>query len=479
MDGRPPGRVTQALVNHYRNSTFHRSVTLKLKMIHVGSPIKIVFLALLSTTLPAALIVIRDVTVIDATGAPARPHMSVVVAGRKITAIGRASSIAVPKGAAVLNGSGKFLSPGLWDMHVHLWEKQPLFSLYIANGITGVRDMGSDFTQTTQWRKHITAGKLTGPTIITSGPAVTGSNLSPGKLTVLRVTTPPDGENAANQLDDQDVDFITILSNVPHDAYISLAHRARILRLPFAGDVPDSVSMEEAIDARQRSMEHLFLVLLACSSEEYDLRRNPSEITAAKLYETYDPRKAKALFQRFVRFDVWQVPTLTFRQRIDLIGIERLTTDQRLKYIPASIRTTWDDVKKISPNDLEAGKRDFAKCLELVAAMHAAGVPILAGTDTGDPWVLPGFALHDELALLVRAGMTPLEAIQTATLNPARFLGLEATQGTIQKGKLADLILLNANPLIDIQNTQKIDAVILKGRLLNRHDLNNLLVPVK
>ena len=193
-----------------------------------------------------------------------------------------------------------------------------------------------------------------------------------------------------------------------------------------------------------------------------------------------DPaRKAKALFQRFVRFDVWQVPTLTFRQRIDLIGIERLTTDQRLKYIPASIRTTWDDVKKISPNDLEAGKQDFAKCLELVAAMHAAGVPILAGTDTGDPWVLPGFALHDELALLVRAGMTPLEAIQTATLNPARFLGLEATQGTIQKGKLADLILLNANPLIDIQNTQKIDAVILKGRLLNRHDLNNLLVPVK
>ena len=170
-------------------------------MIHVASPIKIIFLALVTTTLPAALIVIRDVTVIDATGAPARPHMSVVVAGRKITAIGRASSIAVPKGAAVLNGSGKFLIPGLWDMHVHLWEKQPLFSLYIANGITGVRDMGSDFTQTTQWRKHITAGKLTGPTIITSGPAVTGSNLSPGKLTVLRVTTPPDGENAANQLD--------------------------------------------------------------------------------------------------------------------------------------------------------------------------------------------------------------------------------------------------------------------------------------
>ena len=452
-------------------------------MIRASRQIGTILLALLTTTLPAAPLLIRDVTVIDATGAPARPNMSVLVTGQKITAIGIASSIAVPKGVAVLNGRGKFLIPGLWDMHVHLWEKQPLFPLYIANGITGIRDMGSDFTQTTQWRKQIAAGKVTGPKIITSGPAVMGPNLSSGKLTVLRVNTPPEGENAANQLDNQDVDFINVLSNVPHDAYISLAHRARILRLPFAGHIPDSVTMEEAIDARQRSMEHLFGLLLACSSEESELRRHRDEATAEKLYETYDARKAQTLFQRLARFEVWQVPTLTLRQRMDLIGIDRLTNDQRLKYIPASIRMTWDDprddLNKASPKALEAGRRDFSKCLELVAAMHRAGVPMLAGTDTGDPYVLPGFALHDELALLVRAGMTPLEAIQSATLNPARFLGLEATHGTIQKGKIADLILLNANPLIDIQNTQKIDAVILKGRLLTRHDLSNLLVAVK
>ena len=452
-------------------------------MIQASRQIRIILLALQTAALPAAPLIIRDVTVIDATGAPARPHMSVVVTGQKITAIGPAASIAVPKGTAVVNGSGKFLIPGLWDMHVHLWEKQPLFPLYIANGITGIRDMGSDFAQTTAWRKEIAAGKRTGPKIITSGPAVMGPNLSSGKLAVLRVNTPFDGVNAANQLDDQDADFINVLSNIPHDAYISLAHRARLLRLPFAGHVPDSVTIEEAIDARQRSMEHLFGLLLACSSEEFELRRNRSEITAEKLYGTYDSRKAQVLFRRFARFDVWQVPTLTLRQRMDLIGIDQLATDQRLKYIPASIRKTWDDqrddLKKASPEDLEGGKRDFAKCLELVTAMHRARVPIMAGTDTGDPYVLPGFALHDELALLVRAGMTPLEAIQSATLNPARFLGLEATQGTIQKGKLADLILLTANPLNDIQNTQKIDAVILRGRLLARRDLNNLLVPVK
>ncbi len=441
--------------------------------------IRTFLVALLTTTLPAASLIVRDVTVIDATGAPARQHMSVVVTGQKITAIGPASSLAVPKGFTVVNGSGKFLIPGLWDMHVHLWETPPLFPLYIANGVTGIRDMGSNFTQTSQWRKQIAAGKLTGPKIITSGPAVMGPNLSSGKLTVLRVSTPPDGENAANQLDNQDVDFIKVLSNVPHDAYISLAHRARILRLPFAGHVPDSVTMEEAIDARQRSMEHLFGILLACSSEEYELRRNRSDATAEKLYQTYDPRKAQALFQRFIRFEVWQVPTLSLLQRMDSIGLEQLATDPRLKHLPPSIRKTWDEPKRPSPKDLEDGKRDFAKSLELVSAMHRAGVPMMAGTDTGDDYVLPGFALHDELALLVRAGMSPLEAIQSATLNPARFLGLEATQGTIQKGKLADLVLLTANPLTDIQNTQKIEAVILKGRLLTHHDLSNLLVPVK
>jgi imidazolonepropionase-like amidohydrolase len=154
-----------------------------------------------------------------------------------------------------------------------------------------------------------------------------------------------------------------------------------------------------------------------------------------------------------------------------------------LKYIPAAIRKTWSDpqdapsdhLKKASPADLERGKRDFARCLELVGAMHRAGVPMLAGTDTGDPFVVPGFALHDELALLVRAGMTPLEAIQSATRNPARFLGMEATLGTIQKGKIADMVLLNANPLDDIRNTRQVEAVILRGKPFTRERLNGLL----
>jgi hypothetical protein len=239
-------------------------------------------------------------------------------------------------------------------------------------------------------------------------------------------------------------------------------------------------------------MEHLFGLPLACSSEEAELRRRCAEATAAndypaleniaeEIYQTYDEPKAAGLFRRFVRFEVWQVPTLTLRERMSLIGVDQLTTDARQKYIPAAIRKTWthddprEDLKKASAADLERGKRDFARCLELVGAMRRAGVPMLAGTDTGDPFVLPGFALHDELALLVRAGMTPLEAIQSATRNPARFLGMEGTLGTIQKGKIADMVPLQANPLDDIRNTRQITTVILRGKPFTRERLNGLL----
>ncbi len=383
--------------------------------------------------LPATNLIVRDVTLIDATGNPARAHMSVAVTGQRITAIGPAASIPIPKGAEIVNGKGKFLIPGLWDMHVHLWRKQSMFPLYIANGVTGVRDMGSNFKQT-----EVNRGKTIGPRVFTCGRAVMGPDLSPA-----------DGERIVNKLDDEDVDFVKVQSNIPRDAYFSLAHRARLLRLPFAGHVPDSVTMAEAIDARQRSMEHLFGIPLACSSEEDELRRQRAQAIATKdktaldriaerIYETYSEEKATALFRRFVMFDVWQVPTLTLREK-------------------------------------NASKRDFDRCLNLVASMRRANVPMLAGADTGDPYVLPGSALHDELALLVHAGLTPLEAIQSATRNPARFLGLESTLGTIQKGKVADMVLLDANPLADIRNTRQISAVILKGALLTRARLNGLL----
>jgi Imidazolonepropionase and related amidohydrolases len=321
---------------------------------------------------------------------------------------------------------------------------------------------------------------------------VDGPQEQPTKLKPIRVSTPEAARNAADTLDIQEVDFIKVLSTLSRDAYLSLAQRARLLRVPFAGHVPESVSVLEAIEERQRSMEHMLGLLLACSPDETELRDQRAEAIRKqdgpalrkireKTLETFSEARAVEIFRRFARFSVWQTPTLTMRRRLAFIGLDELVKDPRLKYIPAGIRKTWDDPRQdrdqSSPEALDYAKRYFEKHVQLVGMMKRNGVDLLAGTDTGDPYVLPGFALHDELALLVRAGLTPLEALQTATRNPARFFGIEAKNGTIQTGKVADLVLLSANPLADIHNTSRIEAVVLRGRLLPRGKLDELLKP--
>lgn len=448
------------------------------------------FIAAVLSALPLVgqSLVIRDVTLIDATSAPARAHATVITSGDRIVSIG-SSGAAAPKGARVIDGKGKYLIPGLWDMHVHLWDRYSLFPLYISQGVTGLRDMGSDFARTNRWRKQ--AGS---PRVYTSGPAVMGPTLKSGKLAVVRVTTADDAEQTVNKLFEMDVDFVKVLTNVPRGAYFSLAHRARIHRLPFAGHLPDAVTLSEVIDERQRSVEHLFGFPLACSSEEESLRVQRAEALDRKdraalarirdrIYETYSEAKALDYGQRCGRWTVWLTPTLTLQERISLLDMKKLTGDPAFQYVPASIRKGWDDprveLERTSKADLETARHDFERSLNMVAALKRGGAEILAGTDTGDPQTVAGFSLHDELVLLVRAGLTPLEAIQAATRNAARCLGVEKRFGTIEKGKAADLVLLDADPLADIRNTAKISTVVLRGRPFSRVQLNGLLRQVQ
>jgi hypothetical protein len=434
--------------------------------------------------LPAQSIAIRDVTLIDATGAPARAHTTVILAGDRIVSIGASATAAMPKGARVIEGKGKYLIPGLWDMHVHLWDKYNFFPLYIAEGVTGIRDMGSDFARTNRWRKQAAS-----PRVYTSGPAVMGPTAKTGKLAVLRVTTAADAEQTVNKLFEMDVDFVKVLSDIPRGAYFSVAHRARIHRLPFAGHLPDAVTLSEAIDERQRSVEHLFGFPLACSSAEDSLRREREEALEKndqaalrrihnRIQETYSDDKAVDYGRRCARATVWLTPTLTLLERMSLLDMDKLTGDPAFQHVPASIRKEWpdprEDFKRTSKEDFDAGRQDFEKCLRIVAAMRRGGAEILAGTDTGDPQTVPGFALHDELVLLVRAGLTPMEALQAATRNAARCLGVENRFGTIATGKAADVVLLDADPLADIRNTAKISAVVLHGRLYTRAQLDGL-----
>jgi hypothetical protein len=262
--------------------------------------------------------------------------------------------------------------------------------------------------------------------------------------------------------------------------------------------VPASITAGEASDAGQKSMEHLYGILLACSANEEQLtkdlaaaRREPGNPDRAllrraseQLIDTYDAKRAMALFAKFKRNGTWQVPTLTVLRAIGKLDDAAFTSDERLKYMPPNLREFWNPkndfrLKTMTPEDYAMQRKVFKRNLELVGAMHRAGVDILAGTDVLNPFCFPGFSLHDELALLVEAGLSPMAALLSATRNPARYLDQLKDFGTVEPGKLADLVLLDADPLKDIKNTRKIASVIVGSKLLTKDMLDKMLADVE
>jgi len=428
--------------------------------------------------------------------------MRVVIRDHKITAIDRKSAIVPPKDGGIVDATGKFLIPGLWDMHVHTGRKDIFLPLYIANGVTGVRDMGGDiedpsgelsslsgrYVQLSLWREAIEEGSLLGPRMVIAGFLIDGFKW-PGNIAA---TNAKEGRQTVNVLKKTGVDFVKVKSFLSKDAFLAIAAEARRRHMVLAGHVPDAVRVADASDAGQKSIEHLTGIALGCSTIERQLMDEKAQAFAARdragyasieprATATFDPTIATALFSRFVTNGTWQVPTLVELRRNAIgevrTGEDSAQNDPRWAYLPASLRDWWS--KSRNATAPIGGQELFASDLSLTQKMHKSGVMFLAGTDTPNPSILPGFALHDELKLLVTAGFSPMEALQSATLNPARYLGREPDMGTIETGKLADLVLLDANPLDDISNTQKIRAVIVNGRYLNRETLDAMLAGVQ
>jgi imidazolonepropionase-like amidohydrolase len=407
---------------------------------------------------PASL-ALAHVTVIDVAGGPPKQDMTVVIKGDRISEIEEAGKFVAAPGATVVDASGKFLIPGLWDMHVH-WYARDTFTLFTANGVTGVRQM-SGTSDLLRWRqdfaKNIAKGSLPGTRMIVASPIVDGPR--PVWPNSIAVSNEDEGRKAVRSVKKMGADFVKVYSLLPRDAYFAIADEAKRQGLSFAGHVPFSVSAAEASDAGQKSIEHLTGV-------------RPGATTL----ETYNDRKPEDLFALFVKNETWQCPTLTVLRSRAYLGDENFRRDQRLKFIPPPMKERWGQrIANRNEENSANAKRVFQKELEIVGAMRKAGVQLLAGTDTGNPFCYPGFSLHEELALLVIAGLTPVEALRSATLNPAKFLGLDKTLGTIEQGKIADLVLLDANPLEDVRNTQKINAVISNGRLFDRKALDKML----
>ncbi len=439
------------------------------------------------------ILAITHVTVIDVTGAPAQPDITVVITGNRITEMGASGKIRVSTNAEVVDATGKFLIPGLWDMHVHTFfgkwvpgGREITLPLFVANGITGVRDMGSDLEPILEARKEISQGTLLGPRMVVAGPMLDGPKTQfPASIAI---STPEDGRRAVDMLKTRGVDFIKIQSYVPREAYFAIADECKKQNITFVGHVPDAIRGSEASNAGQKSFEHLIGIFEGSSTAEDELLKGPKG--PARFLETYDAPREAALIALLAKNQTWQCPTLYWERGQWLIDAPELKDevahDPDAKYVPVFWREkSWPEftagiIKNLDTDPLAVREKFVAHELDIVRKLHMAGVPFLAGTDCpAGVDVLPGFSLHRELERFVAAGFTPLEALQTATINPARFLGRLSDLGTVEKGKIADLVLLDANPLDDIRNTQKIAAVVLNGRYFSREDLDRILRDVE
>lgn len=441
-------------------------------------------------------IAITHVSVIDVTNGQIRADYTVLVAGNRIDYVGPATSAKIPADARIIDGRGKFLMPGLWDMNVHafVWVFSEFAGpLMIANGITGAREMGWHIDTTLRWRSDIAAGREVGPRLVV-GVRIDGA-VNKAKF-VAHIVTEEDGVRAVDTLahkkdGSRRADFLDVYSSIPRAAYFGLVREARKVGVPFAGLVPYSVSMVEASDAGQRSMEREDDLMRACSSRDSLLRarfadtsvvaRDPFDMIKAQAHlvqSSYDPAKCKSVIAALARNHTWVTPTLVVYQPYVHAFDSASTHPEWAAYVPGLVQGGWiHRAATIKPADSMAMRSYFS--FDRTRELKEAGAKLLAGTDMPQAFVYPGFSLHQELELLVESGLTPLEALRTATYNPADFLGALDSLGTVTQGKLADLILLDADPLTDIHNTRRISVVIANGRVFDQAARTQLLKDVK
>jgi imidazolonepropionase-like amidohydrolase len=405
--------------------------------------VSIFALSLLATSQSASetppQIALTHVTVIDVRDGSTKTDMTILLLGSRISAVGSSKDTPLPKNARIVDGRGKFLIPGMWDMHVHTDGDTRALRLMLASGITGVRDMGGDVAKLAESRRRIVTGDLAGPRILFAGPRLMGSPAE-ADSDVWVIHSPDEARRAVNSLANWHVNFIKVHDGLARDSFLAIANTAKERGLPFVGHVPASMTPSEVSDLGQKSIEHLEFLPKPCLA-----LFDPESRAAHRIPPSCDAESLDALLHQFTQNGTWLDPTI-----------------QSFRYFAP---TQWDTI--------------FAGFREVAKQIRHNHVSILAGTDWSsfleEKGASPGGSLHDELTLLVEAGFTPQEVLRAATLSPALFFGLSDSLGTIEAGKIANLILLEANPLEDMRNTKRIVAVFSEGRLLDRKTLDGLI----
>ena len=455
--------------------------------------------AVLTARLPAqsTAIAFTHANIVDVVAGRASTDQTIIVEGNRIRGILPPGATKLAPGTRVVDATGKFIIPGLWDMHVHATGPgidQLFLPLLVANGITGVREMFGTFAWYDSARAMARRGAIVSPRIIGAGHILDGKPaVWPGSAGVGSAT---EARHAVDSLAAGGAAFIKVYSRLTRDEFLAAADESKKRGIPFAGHVPTLMSVTEATDAGMKSIEHLTTFVVACSRDDEKLR---AEIVAAvaspkgwdsasvlqraqgrTLPQSFDADRCRALAARLKKNGTWMVPTITVLRSTAYLDDTTLASDARLAYIPTFFSDSWNPAKDfrfraLTAQDWVARKALFDEQLKIARLLHDAGVQFLAGTDLSNPYIYPGFSLHDELANLVSIGFTPAEALRAATYDPARYFQATDSLGTVATGKIADLVLLDANPLTDIRNTQKIFAVVLNGRVIDTAGRDSLL----
>lgn len=434
--------------------------------------------------LPRPDLLIADVRLLDVAAGRIRGPHDVWIVGGRIAAIGAPGKLAVPTDVRRLAGRGLFLLPGLVDLHVHLFNNASgrapntwTFPLFLAHGVTGVREMAArpaDLAMVRAWRTAVAHRELLAPRVLSAGVPVPGRGTGD-------IAQQVDAAAAAG------ADFIKVFSEISASDWRTVLAAAQSRRLPVAGHVPAALSLASTAVAGLSSSEHLMQAFEACTRQEAQWLAPRAGLGGAALLAVRDrqePAILAAFDARVCRHRLRalqpagqaQIPTLVLYRAESQASSAAPEADPRWPWLRADEQARWLRIHaamaQTAPG-LAAQRWRVAR--RLVGQMQRVQLPVLAGTDTPMPGVYPGWSLHEELASLVDAGLTPAQALYAATLGPARWLGLADRRGRVAPGQDADLVLLDANPLRDIRHSRRIRAVILAGRLLDRAQLDRLL----
>jgi len=442
---------------------------------------------------------ITNVAVVDVERGRALPGYTVAMKGDRIVTVAPTSRVQLVSTARAIDGTGRYLIPGLWDMHAHIGGSgNPLMlelPLFTAHGVTGLRIMGAprDLPGLARMRQLQIAtgnGTLVGPRVLAIASwSVNGeAGITDSMPPFFKARSRDEGRALAKYFKDSGYDLIKIYNNVSRDGYLGLTEEARRLGITFGGHEPGSLSALELSNAGQKSIEHSRIFLFNCFLGADSMRKGQLPAGTAvrqRMVDEYDPRLCGEVFRTFARNRTYIAPTHVTRRMDALAHDSAFRNDPRMKYIPARQRLAWlaDASGMVASDPSPAGRRSYMdfyrKGLTLTNDAYRAGVPVILGTDAGDSFVFPGASVHDELGELVKAGLSPAEALRAATSTPAQYFDRAAEFGTVAPGRFADLVLLDANPLANIANTQRIRAVIRAGRAFERSALDSMLAQVE